>query len=250
MWKTAILTDQQKERNTMNYSYNYIISREGKILDDVAISNCHEAEEVERNLEDGESLLSAGQLTVDQIWEYMDNAPTWDDEHVEALAREIAERYDMDLDKYETYDDLMEAIDEQMTELIKETARDDIICDCLMDGDYCRDMTIEEAEKQLKDHRQVDSRISIKPEVYRDAYNEVIKEDIGIIHQCNVWHENKCIWYAVMADRDDTDWGFGSHDKSEALQMARNMDNPDAYVVIVDGDVAIGEINLDGEEIR
>ena len=58
------------------------------------------------------------------------------------------------------------------------------------------------------------------------------------------------IWYAVMADRDDTDWGYGSHDKSEALQMAKNMDNPDAYVVIIDGDVAIGEINLEGEEIK
>lgn len=175
----------------MNYSYNYIISKEGKILDDVAIFNCHEAEEVERNLEEGESLLSAGQLTVDQIWEYMDNAPTWDDEHVEALAREIAERYDLDLDKYETYDDLMEAIEEQMTALIKETARDDIICDCLLNGDYIRNMTLEEAERILKEHRQVDSRISIKPEEYRDAYNEAIKEDIGIIHWCNIRHDAK-----------------------------------------------------------
>lgn len=31
------------------------------------------------------------------------------------------------------------------------------------------------------------------------------------------------IWYAVMMDKEDTDWGTGSHDLDEAMDMARRM---------------------------
>lgn len=52
------------------------------------------------------------------------------------------------------------------------------------------------------------------------------------------------IWYAVMRDREDNDWGYGSFDLEEAKKMARNMGG-DAYIVVIDdGDdpVAIEEI--------
>lgn len=45
------------------------------------------------------------------------------------------------------------------------------------------------------------------------------------------------IWYAVMHDAEDTDHGYGSTRKVEALRMARELrkaGHPDAYVVIVD----------------
>lgn len=52
------------------------------------------------------------------------------------------------------------------------------------------------------------------------------------------------IWYAVMRDRDDNDWGYGSFDLEEAKKMARDLGG-DAYIVVIDdGDdpVAIEEI--------
>ena len=31
------------------------------------------------------------------------------------------------------------------------------------------------------------------------------------------------LWYAVMEDRNDTDWGYGSYDRQEAESMALEM---------------------------
>lgn len=45
------------------------------------------------------------------------------------------------------------------------------------------------------------------------------------------------IWYAVMMDKDDNDWGTGSFDLTAAKQRARQMrDNgyPDAHIVVID----------------
>lgn len=55
---------------------------------------------------------------------------------------------------------------------------------------------------------------------------------------------NNKLWYAVMRDRDDNDWGYGSFDLEEAKAMARNLGG-DAYIVVIDdGDdpIAIDEI--------
>lgn len=57
------------------------------------------------------------------------------------------------------------------------------------------------------------------------------------------------LWYAVMRDGEDTDWGTGSRYKGEALAMARKLrdaDTPDAYIAVIDdGDtpVCIDEIH-------
>lgn len=42
------------------------------------------------------------------------------------------------------------------------------------------------------------------------------------------------IWYAVMMDKEDTDWGTGSHDLDEAMDMARRM-GAEKIAVIEDG---------------
>lgn len=45
------------------------------------------------------------------------------------------------------------------------------------------------------------------------------------------------VWYAVMTDRQDTDWGFGSADREEAEKMVVNrLDTcPDAYIAVIEG---------------
>lgn len=41
-------------------------------------------------------------------------------------------------------------------------------------------------------------------------------------------------WYAVMMDREDTDWGTGSFDLDEAKAKVRAMGG-DAYIAVIDG---------------
>lgn len=60
----------------------------------------------------------------------------------------------------------------------------------------------------------------------------------------------KKIWYAVMRDAEDSDWGYGSHNKREAAKMVRKLrreGHPDAFIEIVEmsaGDaVSVGKIH-------
>lgn len=48
---------------------------------------------------------------------------------------------------------------------------------------------------------------------------------------------NNKMWYAVLRDSDDNDWGTGSNDLTEAMQMARKMraeGDQDAYIAVID----------------
>lgn len=45
------------------------------------------------------------------------------------------------------------------------------------------------------------------------------------------------VWYAVMRDRDDNDWGTGSRDYDEAVRMAQALRDDgysDAYIAVID----------------
>lgn len=54
----------------------------------------------------------------------------------------------------------------------------------------------------------------------------------------------KSKWYAVMMDREDNDWGYGSSDRDEAERMViSHLDkNPDAYIAVIVDDVCAEEI--------
>lgn len=45
----------------------------------------------------------------------------------------------------------------------------------------------------------------------------------------------KKIWYAVLRDREDNDWGYGSFELDTAKRMARDMGN-EAYIAVIDDD--------------
>ena len=57
------------------------------------------------------------------------------------------------------------------------------------------------------------------------------------------------IWYAVMKDREDTDWGYGSLDLEEAKQMAIDLGSDlgtETYIAVIDDGedpLCIDEIN-------
>ena len=60
------------------------------------------------------------------------------------------------------------------------------------------------------------------------------------------------LWYAVMEDREDYDWGYGSYDRKEAENMALEM-GPDTYIAVIDteGDpICIEEISQEDFGMR
>ena len=60
------------------------------------------------------------------------------------------------------------------------------------------------------------------------------------------------IWYAVLRDREDNDWGNGSDNLRKAERMALDM-GPDAYIAVIeDGDdpICVREITKDEFEIK
>jgi hypothetical protein len=44
----------------------------------------------------------------------------------------------------------------------------------------------------------------------------------------------KKLWYAVMRDREDDDWGYGSHDIDEAKQMLTEEESGEAYIAVIE----------------
>lgn len=45
------------------------------------------------------------------------------------------------------------------------------------------------------------------------------------------------IWYAIMQDRDDTDWGTGTYDRQEAIEKVKSWREdgyPDAYIAVIE----------------
>ena len=45
------------------------------------------------------------------------------------------------------------------------------------------------------------------------------------------------IWYAVMADHEDTDWGYGSRSYAKAVTMCKDMredGHPGAFIAVID----------------
>lgn len=41
-------------------------------------------------------------------------------------------------------------------------------------------------------------------------------------------------WYAVMRDREDDDWGYGSYDIEEAKRMCLDQESPEAYIAVIE----------------
>lgn len=52
-------------------------------------------------------------------------------------------------------------------------------------------------------------------------------------------------WYAVMADREDNDWGYGSHNLNKAKQMLKDAEYEDGYIAVIENDVCIEELAQD-----
>lgn len=56
------------------------------------------------------------------------------------------------------------------------------------------------------------------------------------------------LWYAVMRDMQDDDWGYGSYDLEEARKKARlfrDGGEPEAYIAVIDENDGCGAVCID-----
>lgn len=60
------------------------------------------------------------------------------------------------------------------------------------------------------------------------------------------------LWYAVLRDREDNDWGYGSYSRHEAERMALEM-GTDAYIAVIEegnDPVCVEEISQENFEVK
>lgn len=46
-------------------------------------------------------------------------------------------------------------------------------------------------------------------------------------------------WYAVMENREDNDWGYGSYDIGEAVAMLNQQGYEEGYILAIDDDAKV-----------
>lgn len=56
--------------------------------------------------------------------------------------------------------------------------------------------------------------------------------------------ENR-LWYAVQKDSEDSDWGYGSFDKDEAIEMAKRSESE--IIAVINNDECVEEL-FNGED--
>lgn len=120
-----------------------------------------------------ENGLSAGQLTTDQIWMYLEDCDNWTDELVFPLFHELCERLQVDFDEYDTYDELQCECYNKMLDLIEEVAKADFKEQDFEKGPIMG-ITHGEAMDRLIEHRKEKSGIPIWTDEYIHAWNNLL----------------------------------------------------------------------------
>ena len=83
------------------------------------------------------------------------------------------------------------------------------------------------SEKQIRDLITADAAL-MDGEIANitiDNLEEILEEAIS--------EQQDMRWYAVMKDREDMDWGYGSFDLDKAKKMAS--DYPEGYIAVIQG---------------
>ena len=85
-----------------------------------------------------------------------------------------------------------------------------------------RNTTLEDIKESVK----LDG---IYEDLTEDEFNEFSESILNKVHD-DGYEESE--WYAVMKDREDTDWGFGDFDLEKAKLSARGF-GYDAYIAVI-----------------
>ena len=80
----------------------------------------------------------------------------------------------------------------------------------------------------------------------KDHDEELTDEQIGwIVEKLEEdGYVKPTLWYAVQTDRED-DWGTGSYNYNEAVQMLKRQGR--GLIAVIDGDVCVNEIEYEAE---
>ena len=121
--------------------------------------------------EDG---LSAGQLTTDQIWDYLDDCTDWSDSLVFPLFHELCDRLHLDFDEYDTYDELYTESYNKLLDLIEQAAKDDFLAMCDTQKGPIMGITMDNALERLLEHRKENRGIPLWADEYINAYSNLL----------------------------------------------------------------------------
>jgi len=117
----------------------------------------------------------------------------------------------------------------------------------IVDENHCTVMKAENTMKQRNVYRDVDTgecytEDEIK-KVCEQFYHEIVDAEGNPLFESAEDYFNHLLktggiekisfWYAIMADPDDADWGYGSESLEEAKQMAKDL-NEKAYIAVID----------------
>lgn len=81
---------------------------------------------------------------------------------------------------------------------------------------------IRESYEQLKEREEIEGYETF--EEYLEHLEDLGRDGYGIV---------AAEWYAVMKDKEDSDWGTGSFEIEEAKKMAVSM-GPEAYIAVIE----------------
>lgn len=74
-------------------------------------------------------------------------------------------------------------------------------------------------------------------------FEGVVQGERGGISPQKVWtrkgEKTMKIWYAVMKDTNDDDWGYGSYDLGEAVAMLNQQGYEEGYILAIDDDAKV-----------
>ena len=94
----------------------------------------------------------------------------------------------------------------------------------------------------------VDSPDGTAENVTYDRHYYTASEMRTMLHAKSIVWEDRSRWYAVMRDRECNDWGTGSFDKDEAIEMAQEQldDYPETYIAVINEEtgVCVDEIEV------
>jgi hypothetical protein len=102
--------------------------------------------------------------------------------------------------------------------------------------------SLEEAHEIAERYAREGHEVEIRDDVTGDTV-----ELLNIADEEDEIVESK-LWYAVMRDRDDIDWGTGSYDLDEARELMNDWRKDgwtDAYIAVIDESGELGTVCVD-----
>ena len=101
-------------------------------------------------------------------------------------------------------------------------------------------LNVMENDQEGIDEMSIEQAAEILGWMRNDDTENEIPADLTAEEFAEIWNEikgNNKLWYAIMKDDDDTDWGTGYDSLEEAIERVKDLridTYPDAYIAVID----------------